>query len=186
VLDAGCSSTCLHSTPHPGFILRIPEMKSACFLFAAALACQAADAPKITYPPTRQEPVIDDYHGTKVADTYRWLEDDNAPETKAWVEAQNKVTNAFLETIPAREKIRERLTKLWNYERFTAPWKRGPRYFDTYNSGLQNQRALYVSDKLDGEPRLLLDPNTLSKDGTTSLTEMEVSEDGKLLVYGLS
>lgn len=161
-------------------------MKTALLLFAATVAAEAADWPKFLYPPTRKEAAVDEYHGTKVEDAFRWLEDDNAAETKAWVEAQNKVTNGFLETIPERTKIRDRLTKLWNYERFSSPWKRGGRYFYTYNSGLQNQRVLYFSEKLGGEPKLLLDPNALSPDGTTSLTEMEVSEDGKLLIYGLS
>jgi prolyl oligopeptidase len=161
-------------------------MKTALLLFAATVVADAADWPKFLYPPTRKEAVVDEYHGAKVEDAFRWLEDDNAADTKAWVEAQNKVTNGFLESIPERAKIRERLTKLWNYERFTAPWKRGGRYFYLYNSGLQNQRVLYLADKLDAEPRLLLDPNKLSADGTTSLTEMEVSEDGKLLIYGLS
>jgi prolyl oligopeptidase len=160
-------------------------MKPAFMLLAASLLSHAADAPKITYPPTRQEVVIDDYHGTKVPDPYRWLEDDNAAETKAWVEAQNKVTHAFLDGIPQRAKIRERLKKLWNFERFTAPSRHGGRYFYTYNSGLQNQRVLFVADALDAKPRLLLDPNTFSADGTTSLSEIEPSEDGKLLVYGL-
>ena len=146
----------------------------------------AADWPKVSYPPARQEAVVDDYFGTKVEDPYRWLEDDNAAETKAWVEAENKVTNRVLESIPQREKIRERLTKLWNYERFSTPHRRGGKYFFTRNSGLQNQGVLYVADSLEAEPRLLLDPNTLSADGTTSLTETEVSEDGSLLVYGLS
>ncbi|MEQ1850377.1 MAG: prolyl oligopeptidase family serine peptidase [Chthoniobacteraceae bacterium] len=146
----------------------------------------AADWPKFSYPPTRKEDVVDDYHGTKVADPYRWLEDDNAAETKSWVEAENRVTNAFLDGIPQRKQIRERLTKLWNYERFGAPFKRGGRYFWTYNSGLQNQRVLYVAERLDAEPRVLLDPNSLSADGTVSLTDYVPSEDGKLLVYGLS
>jgi len=165
-------------------------MKFPLTLLASSLAAQlgasAVDWPQITYPATRQEDVTDDYFGTKVPDPFRWLEDDNAAETKDWVQAENKVTGGVLETIPQREKIRERLTKLWNYERFGTPAKHGGRYFYSYNSGLQNQSAIYVADTLDAKPRLLLDPNTLSTDGTTSLTELEVSEDGKLLVYGLS
>jgi prolyl oligopeptidase len=165
-------------------------MKIALMFLVSTLAAEsgvlAVDWPKVFYPETRLEDVVDDYHGTKVSDPFRWLEDDNAPETKAWVQAENKATTGVLETIPQREKIRERLTKLWNYERFGVPWKRGGRYFYSYNSGLQNQSAFYVADTLDAKPRLLLDPNTLSTDGTTSLTELEVSEDGKLLVYGLS
>ena len=146
----------------------------------------AADWPKLEYPATRKDAVEDDYHGTKIADPYRWLEDDNSADTKAWVAAQNKVTFGFLETIPQRERIRERMTKLWNFERFTAPFQRGGRYFFTRNSGLQNQRVLYVAAALEAEPRVLIDPNTLSADGTVALTDSVPSEDGKLLVYGLS
>jgi prolyl oligopeptidase len=158
---------------------------AASCLFLLPMLASAAEP--LAYPVTRKdETVIDDYHGTKVPDPYRWLEDDNSAETKAWVEAQNKVTFGYLEKIPGRAELRERLTKLWNYERFGAPTERGGRYFYTYNSGLQNQRVLYVADSLESEGRVLLDPNTLSPDGTTSLTEYSPSEDGKLLVYGLS
>jgi prolyl oligopeptidase len=146
----------------------------------------AADWPRIMYPPTRKEDVVDDYHGTKITDPYRWLEDDNAPETKAWVAEQNRVTSAFLASIPRREAIRARLAKLWNYERYSEPFERGGRYFWTYNSGLQNQRVLYTADKLDAKPRVLLDPNTLSADGTVSLKDTAPSEDGTLLAYSLS
>ena len=146
----------------------------------------AAEAPHLVYPATRQDNQVDDYHGVKIADPYRWLEDDHSPETEAWVTAENKVTNAFLDTIPERARIKERMTKLWNYERFGAPFKQGGRYFYTHNSGLQNQRVLFVIDSLKGEPRMLLDPNTLSKDGTVSLAEFAVSDDGRLVAYGLS
>src|ERR1700735_4868660 len=126
------------------------------------------------YPVAREDEQVDDYHGVKIADPYRWLEDDHAPETEAWVTAENKVTNAFLDTIPERARIKERMTKLWNYERFGVPFKQGGRYFYTHNSGLQNQSVLFVTDSLKGEPRMLLDPNTLSKDGTVSLAEYAV------------
>src|SRR5688572_20256219 len=122
----------------------------------------SAQAASFDYPTTRKDDVTDDYHGTKVSDEYRWLEDDNSAETKAWVEAQNKVTFGFLEKIPRRKELQERLTKLWNYERFGAPSDRGGRYFYTYNSGLQNQSVLYVTDSLKADGRVLLDPNTLS------------------------
>jgi prolyl oligopeptidase len=145
----------------------------------------AADSP-MTYPKTRQAEQVDDYHGVKIADPYRWLEDDNSEETKAWVEAQNKVTFAFLDAIPQRAAIKERLTKLWNYERFGIPQARGGRYFFTRNSGLQNQRVLYVAETLEAPPRVLLDVNLLAADGTIGLTEIELSDDGKLLAYGLS
>jgi prolyl oligopeptidase len=158
------------------------------FLLIAMLnsIATAADWPRIMYPPTRKEDVAEDYHGTKIADPYRWLEDDNAAETKAWVKDQNRVTSAFLASIPRREQIRARLAKLWNYERYGEPFERGGRYFWTYNSGLQNQRVLYTADKLDAPPRVLLDPNTLSADGTVSLKDTAPSEDGTLLAYGLS
>jgi prolyl oligopeptidase len=146
----------------------------------------AASDPPIVYPAAPKGGQVDDYHGTKIADPYRWLEDDNSAETKAWVDAENKVTAAFLEKIPQRETIKERITKLWNYERFGVPQHEGGRYFFTRNSGLQNQRVLYVTESLETSPRILLDPNTLSTDGTVALAGSEVSDDGKLLAYGLS
>ncbi len=141
----------------------------------------------LKYPPTRiDDTVIDDYHGTKVADPYRWLEDDNSTETAAWVAAQNKVTFGFLATIPQRAQIGARLRELWNYERFGLPRKEGGRYFFSHNSGLQNQAVLLVAESLAAEPRVLLDPNTLSTDGTVALSGWSVSDDGKLLAYALS
>ena len=107
---------------------------------------------KLNYPLTRKTNVVDDYHGVKVADPYRWLEDDNSPETKAWVQAENKVTFGYLERIPERLAIKERLTKLWNYERYGAPFKQGGRYFYSKNDGLQNQNVLYTMAALDAEP----------------------------------
>jgi prolyl oligopeptidase len=150
-----------------------------------SLCTMSAEEPKLTYPATQQSDQVDDYHGTKVADPYRWLEDDNSAETKAWVEAQNKVTFGFLETIPERAQIKERLTRLWNYERFGVPEHEGGRYFFSHNSGLQNQRVLYVADSLDGAPRELLDPNKLSADGTVAMTDSVPSDDGSKLIYGL-
>ena len=153
--------------------------------FAVSIAMATAESPKLAYPPTQKGDTIDDYHGTKIADPYRWLEDDNSAETKAWVEAQNKVTFSFLEKIPERSKIRERLTKLWNYERFGVPHREGGRYFFTHNSGLQNQRVLMVADSLTAEPRELVNPNKLSADGTVAMTDSVPSDDGTKLVYGL-
>ncbi len=140
----------------------------------------------LSYPVTRKADNVDDYHGTKVPDPYRWLEDDNSEETKAWVKAQNEVTFKYLDQIPERSAIRERLKKLWNYERYGVPFSEGGRYFYTYNSGLQNQRVLMVAESLEAKPRVLLDPNTLSPDGTVSLAGYSVSDDGKLLAYGLA
>ncbi len=151
-------------------------------LAATALMAQVP----MKYPETRRDAVVDDYFGTKVADPYRWLEDDNAPDTKAWVEAQNKVTRAYLDAIPERGAIQARLTKLWNFERFGVPFKRGAHYFYNRNDGLQNQAVLFVTENLKDAGRVLLDPNTLSKDGTIALSSLSVSEDGKLLAYGIS
>ncbi len=159
--------------------MRIPAMALA---VSVALAAQ----PPQTYPPTTRSAVVDDYHGTKVADPYRWLEDDNAPETKAWVEAQNKVTYAYLEAIPGRKALRDRMTKLWDFETFSAPFKRGGRYFYSHNSGLQNQAVLFVTEDPAARGRVLLDPNTLSTDGTMALGGVSVTEDGRYLAYAVS
>lgn len=141
---------------------------------------------KWIYPDSLRLEQVDEYHGTKISDPYRWLEDVDSPQTKAWVEAQNKVTFGFLEQIPRRKEIKERLTQLWDYERFGLPVKRGGRYFYTRNDGLQNQSVLYVAESLDATPRVLLDPNKLSEDGTVALAGWTPSEDGKLLAYGLA
>ncbi|MDB6065344.1 MAG: family peptidase [Pedosphaera sp.] len=140
----------------------------------------------INYPVTLKTNQMDDYHGTKVADPYRWLEDDNSPATKAWVEAENKITFGFLETIPQRTAIKERLTQVWNYERFGVPFKQGGRYFLTRNDGLQNQSVLYSMTSLGADPVVLLDPNKLSTDGTVALADYRISDDGNLMAYGLS
>jgi prolyl oligopeptidase len=139
-----------------------------------------------SYPAARKSDQVDDYHGVKVADPYRWLEDLDSAETRAWVEAENKLTFGFLESIPARTTIKERLTKLWNYEKYGIPFKEGNRYFYTRNSGLQNQAVLYTVTSLDAEPQMVLDPNTLSADGTVAVSGLQVSPDGKLLAYSLS
>ena len=140
----------------------------------------------LVYPKAHKGDQVDDYHGVKVADPYRWLEDDYSDATRAWVKAQNKVTFGYLEQIPARKKINKRLTELWNYEKFGVPGKRGGRYFFRKNDGLQNHFVLYTMKSLDDEPKVLLDPNKLSEDGTISLSGTAVSEDGQLLAYGLS
>lgn len=141
----------------------------------------------LDYPETRTVDVVDNYHGTEVADPYRWLEDDvrESADVADWVERQNSVTDAYLEALPAREYFARRLAALWNYERYGLPERRGERYFYTRNDGLQNQSALYVRDGLDGEPRVLIDPNTWSEDGTVSLAQWVPSPDGKLLAYGI-
>jgi prolyl oligopeptidase len=138
------------------------------------------------YPKAKKVDQVDDYHGTKVADPYRWLENPDSPESREWIEAQNKITFDFLGKIPAREKIKQRLTDLWNYERFGVPFKEGNRYFISRNDGLQNQSVLYTMDTLSAEPRVLLDPNKLSNEGTVALKGYAISEDGEYMAYGLS
>ncbi|MBE9137481.1 S9 family peptidase [Nodosilinea sp. LEGE 07088] len=140
----------------------------------------------LTYPPSLQQDQVDTYHGVAVPDPYRWLEDPQSPASREWIEAQNRVTSAYLETLPGRQTINDRLTKIWNYERYTTPFKRGGRYFYFKNDGLQNQSVLYTLPSLEAEPTVLLDPNTLSEDGTVSLSGMAVSENGAYLAYGLS
>lgn len=141
---------------------------------------------KLEYPETAKGDQVDDYHGTRIADPYRWLEDPDSPETEAWVEAQNKVTFAYLEQLPQREKIKQRLTELWNFERFGLPVQKGGKYFYEYNNGLQNQNMLLVVDSPGAEPRLLLDPNKFAADGTIALDAWLPSDDGSLLAYGTS
>jgi prolyl oligopeptidase len=151
----------------------------------SALASSAVANP-LTYPKTAIREVVDHYHGVEVVDPYRWLEDDHADETKEWIAAQNELTQGFLEAIPQRPEIRERLRKLWNFERIGQPSRYGNKWFFHYNSGLQNQPVLKVADDLDGPGRVLLDPNQFSDDGTVSLARFRPSNDGKRLAYAIS
>ncbi|MDP3668325.1 MAG: prolyl oligopeptidase family serine peptidase [Telluria sp.] len=150
---------------------------------ALAQTCAPATA-ALTYPVSKKVDQQDSYHGTTIADPYRWLEDANSDETHAWVEAQNKVTQSWLARIPERAGIRTRLTRLWNYERYSVPFKEGGRYFYSRNDGLQNQSVLYTMKRLGDTPRALLDPNTLAADGTVALAGTRISPNGKLLAYG--
>jgi prolyl oligopeptidase len=143
-------------------------------------------AKPLTYPITHKGDRIDNYHGTKVSDPYRWLEEPDSKETQAWINAQNQVTFGYLNQISVRDKIKQRLTKLWDYEKYSIPFKEGNRYFYFKNNGLQNQSALYTLNNLRDKPKVLLDPNVLSKDGTVALSGYSVSDDGKYLAYGLS
>ena len=159
------------------------------FLVLLSPVCQSlavAEKDRFAYPPAPKSDQVDDYHGTKVPDPYRPLENADSPETRAWIEAENKLTGDYLATIPERKKINEQLTKLWNYEKYTVPFREGGRYFFSKNTGLQNQNVLFTGDALPGSPKLLLDPNTLAKDGTTALTGTDVTDDGKLMAYGLA
>ncbi|MGB3612725.1 MAG: hypothetical protein WBA10_02950, partial [Elainellaceae cyanobacterium] len=141
---------------------------------------------KLTYPQSKTVEQTDNYHGTAVADPYRWLEDPDSPESRTWIEAQNSLTFDYLKQIPQRQQIRERLTELWNYEKFRTPFRRGDRLFFFKNDGLQNQDVLYVLPSLNAEPKVLLNPNTLSDDGTVALSGLAISEDAQYIAYGLS
>ena len=153
-----------------------------------ASSAPESGSPSIVYPVTKKGETVDDYFGTKVADPYRWLEGDasSVPEVTSWVEAQNKVTFAYLEKIPFRNRMKERLTALFNYPRYSAPTRRGDYFFYTKNDGLQNQSIWYRQKGLDGTPEVLLDPNTFSTEGTTRLGQFSLSKDGKYLGYGVS
>ncbi|MCK4677129.1 MAG: S9 family peptidase [Bacteroidales bacterium] len=138
---------------------------------------------KVTYPDTKKGDVVDNYFGVEVADPYRWLENDTSQETAEWVEAENEVTYGYLGKIEFREEIKERFTELWNYPKYGVPFKEGGKYFFSRNDGLQNQSVLYIQERLDAEPEVLLDPNELSEDGTIALATSAVSKDGKYLAY---
>ena len=141
---------------------------------------------RLSYPRTRKVNQVDTYFGTKIADPYRWLEDDNAAETKAWVEAQNKVTFGYLGKLPYRKALKARLTQLANYPRAEGAFQKAERIFVYKNSGLQNQSVLFVQEGLQGKPELLIDPNALAADGTARLTGFVVSKDAKYGAYGVS
>ena len=138
------------------------------------------------YPKTAKKPVIEESFGTKVIDNYRWLEDDRSTETEAWVKAENKVTFDYLGKIPYRKQLKERLTQLWNYEKVGSPYKEGDYIYFSKNNGLQNQSVIYRKKNKNGKEEVFLDPNTFSKDGTTSLGMMSFSKDGKTVAYSIS
>ena len=160
--------------------------KNFLFLFSLLLIIWSCGQQRLDYPVAKKADVVDDYHGTKVADPYRWLEDADAEDTRAWVEAENKITFDFIRSSPAYEKTKQRLTRLWNYEKYSAPFKKGSRYFFSKNDGLQNQSVFYMQHSLDAEPVVVIDPNLFSKDGTVALSGLALSEDGSLLAYGIS
>jgi prolyl oligopeptidase len=155
-------------------------------LFACNQTPKEEEKMALTYPETRKDTtVFDEYHGKQVADPYRWLEDDLSDETAAWVKAQNEVTFGYLESIPFRKQITERMTELWNYEKYGAPFKEGKYTYFGKNDGLQNQSVIYRQEG-DGAPEVFLDPNTFSADGTTSLAGMNFTKDGSILAYQIS
>ena len=155
-------------------------------MMMATLATTAVTAQGLQYPKAAKDGIVDEYFGTKVADPYRWLENDTSAQTAAWVEAENKVTNAYLAKIPFRGKLLKRMTELSNYERLSAPSKRHGKWYFFKNDGLQNQSVMYVMDKLGGEPRVFLDPNKLSTDGTVALKGVYFSHNGKYAAYTIS
>ena len=151
------------------------------FLFSSLAAQNAFD-----YPKAKKVEQVDDYHGTKVSDPFRWMEDTKSADVQSWIEAQNKLTDSYLATIPEREAIKNRLTELWNYERYSAPGKVGNKYIYSKNDGLQNQSVLYITDSINDPGRVLLDPNKLSADGTAALSGSSFTDDGKLWAYGVA
>ena len=154
---------------------------------AMAVATSAHGRPAApAYPEAARVDQVDDYHGVKVGDPYRWLEEPDSAQTKAWIDAENKVTESYLSKVPERNAIRARLTKLWNYERYGLPSKEGKRYFYGRNDGLQNQSVIYMADTLDAEPKVFLDPNKLSADGTVALGGFQASDDGRYVAYATS
>ena len=152
----------------------------------ALLASMSLLSESLIYPTTPQSTVVDNYHGTQVPDPYRWLEDDTSEATKAWVVAQNAVTSGYLNQLPQRLPIRDRMTKLFNFERFGTPFRAGGRYFFSRNNGLQNQSVWYWAATLEAQPVLLIDPNTFSADGTVSMSVPVPSEDGRTVAYQVS
>jgi prolyl oligopeptidase len=159
---------------------------AATSLFFTLAACRPDPPPKLSYPETKKEVVVDDYFGTKVVDPYRWMEALDSTDIAAWVAAQNKMTFDYLGKLPLRERFKQRITELWNYPKVSIPVREGGRYFFQKNSGLQRQSPLYVRAGLGAEPALVIDPNVLSPDGSLSLTQWMPSPDGRLLAYGLS
>lgn len=155
-------------------------------LVAGSLSAQSQNQSKLNYPETKKVDTVTDYFGTEVKDPYRWLEDDRSEETENWVKRQNEVTFDYLENIPYRNKLKERLTKLWDYEKLSAPFTEGGKIYFFKNDGLQNQSVLYRRESEEAEAKVFLDPNKFSEDGTTSLAGMSFSEDGKKLAYAIS
>ena len=152
-----------------------------------ALAAPAVLAQKYEYPKARRADQVDEFHGVKVADPYRWMEDTESPEVQAWIEAENKITQSYIASVPQREAIKNRLTELWNYERYSAPSKIADGfYIYSKNDGLQNQSVLYRAKSINDPGTILFDPNKIREDGTAALSGSRFTEDGKLWAYGVA
>jgi prolyl oligopeptidase len=160
-------------------------MKKTIFIMAMTTAGISFGQNKIQYPETKKGETVDVYFDTKVSDPYRWLEDDKSDETGAWVKAENEVTYAYLNKIPFRDALKSRMEKLWNYEKIGAPFTEGKFTYYFKNNGLQNQSVVYRKDQ-NGKEEVFLDPNTFSKDGTTSLGGLDFSKDGSKAAYSIS
>lgn len=158
-------------------------------LVTIVTSCNEASTTKtieVTYPETTKKPVVEDYFGTEVTDNYRWLEDDRSPETESWVKAQNEVTFNYLDKIPYRNQLKNRLSELWNYEKIGSPFKEGDYTYFYKNDGLQNQYVVYRKKENESQEEVFLDPNTFSEDGTTSLGGLSFSKDGNTAAYSIS
>ena len=167
---------------------RIPAAVLCALVALLALQPAVLAGQTFKYPHADRGDVVDDYHGTEVADPYRWLEEDSrsSEKVRAWIEKENELTFGYLKAIPQRGEIHDRLTKLWNYERYSPPEIVDHRYYFSRNDGLQNQSVLYRLDRLDGEPVEILNPNSWSADGTVALNGEEFSPDGRYLAYARS
>ena len=168
--------------------MKLPRRTFPASLLALAMAGGAflADAPALKYPEAKKGTVVDDYNGTKVPDPYRWLEEVDSPETKAWVSAENQVTMKYLAGLPDRDAFKKRITELWNYPKVTIPFREAGHLFYRKNTGLQQQSAVYTRASLSGAPSLLLDPNIRWPDGSVAIRNVSPSPDGKLLAYSTS
>ncbi len=164
------------------------KMKNVSILIIVLMvvSCNQVNKTKLNYPESRKSDSAKEYFGVSVPEPYDWLEDDNSQETKDWVIAQNKVTQSYLQSIPFRQQIKDRFTQLWDYPKVSAPFKSGGIWFSSKNNGLQNQSVIYKLASPEDEGEVFLDPNTLSEDGTVSLANFTISEDGKYCAYGVS
>jgi prolyl oligopeptidase len=172
--------------PYRPVLIAVGLIVAAVFGLTQMLVIDGAHAGNYKYPEARKADVSDNFHGTIVKDPYRWMEDPEADETTRWVAAQNELTFGFIRSEPSRAAIEARLTELWNYPKYSLPYKHGDRYFFSKNDGLQNQSVRYMQESLEGEAKVILDPNTLSEDGTIALRAEQYNKDGTLLAYGLS